>query len=1072
MKNVDPSPTHDETLAQINWDQIEKEATLLLEEQILEIEAINPLIQQFARVAHQTLSLLQYALKNRIIDSDQFIRLHKKSAEQESKKSTKWTCLRKKNQPPVFETTLDTFGSFKILSTLGRGGMGVVYKALDTRLNRVVALKMLREENLENKKSISRFLQEGKSAAKLSHPNIVPVYELGEISGIYYISMKYLEGETLDKYLKQKQLSTRNKILLILEIAEALYYAHQNQIIHRDLKPSNILVDLDDHPHLMDFGLAKDLASETKLTRTGEFMGTPRYMSPEQVEAKKEITAHVDQFALGVIFYEMLTNRVPFHGTQVQVFNQIIRKNPTPPAHLVKTLPKEMNWICMKLLEKRPQDRYHHLGDLIQDLRTFLEGKEVKVSRVHVLSSQLRRLRRNLLGLFISFLLLIIVVMAWFFIQKQQKENKQTRQDQLKSIQIQQEQKKQETLAREKIEEIFLQIVADDGLLRPQIRKDLAQIPPAFVSFFLPYLKDERSKARKGVLRVFQELGWKEGVPEFKKMLTQNPSEEEVLLILKILKTWSIPFAWEELQPFLQNPSEEIQYYAVECCFFLPMQVDILTQLLSFFHARLESYSYLCFLLVPLLNQYKDSLTLEAFKHGAVSENSFLREACLSALADRKYPEIVSLFKLEEMNTSILLLNCQIIARHQLNEGLNYLKKLTQHSHLKVALAALEALTNFSLPPEDASTFRAQKEIISKKIRGLTLQKNQAKRHLELQEYGEALAILNQILLESSEEELFYWRSKCLNALGKYMDAVEDLLAVIQRDPKVSYYVDLGNACSKIGMHTESIKLFDKALSMKPDHLEALQDKGLSLLFEKRVDEAIVTLEKALNLDIDLIQGYQLLGQAYTFKKLYQKAIRIYRKALEIDPSSFAIYTTLGNVYLEQNLLKEARECFLQSIQLNPSSQGAVYLIGETYFRENDYDSALKYLTQSLEEDPEDVNTLIRIAEIEWFKNQPQEAHRYLDAILQKSKPAYALVLKAKIFMEDKQYEKALEYLLQVEEKNADRVEVYVEALYRSAQVMFQLSRYTEAFDYLKKAQERGYPVPEKEWSLYQSKSR
>lgn len=1068
-------PSHeDETLPQINWDLVEQEATLLLEEHLLEVEKVNQLIQNFTRTAHQGLSLLQYALKNRVIEPDQFVRLHKMATSTERpQKSGNWSCIREKNQPPVFETAVETIGHYKIISTLGRGGMGVVYKALDSRLNRIVALKMLREENLENTKSINRFLQEGKSAAKLSHPRIVSVYELGEISGIYYIAMKYIEGDTLDKHLKKRQISTRNKVQILLEISEALEYAHQNKIIHRDLKPSNIIIDTEGHPNIMDFGLAKDLTSETKLTRSGEFMGTPRYMSPEQVQAKKNLTPQLDQFSLGVIFYEILTGKIPFHGTQIQVFNQILKKDPPPPSHYVKTLPKELNWICLKLLEKEPEDRYHSISDLIQDLQIFLAGGEVKVSRIHRVSSQLRKFRKKRLGALGALVgILIFSLFFWKYLEKQRhlKQVLDTQKKQEDQVSAFKKQKEKET--RQKIDALFLKILENEGLLPPEVRTEIQTFSEEEMLFFLPYLEDERSLARQGVILAFDANRWSGAIPSLKKLLVETQREEEQILLLKTLRTLKTPFTLQELQPHLESESYKRKFYALHCLEFTPFSKENVSLLQAFFQKYLAQKDYfLCSLFLPYFGLSSSSEIQEILIQTAKHENAFLRETSLKALEVQKYPHLQSLFDPEEKMSSICLWQIHWLETHPSEAGIASLRSFLTNSHLKIALAAVEALQKLPFAVTEKEKIQQEREQLSKKMRSLSLYRSQAKHYFDLKNYSEALPLLNKVLEISPDEESLQMRGESYLELGKANESAEDFLALIQRENNPSHYVALAKAVTRVGLQPQAIQCLDKALSWDPENLEALEDKGLALLMSQKVDEAIETLESALKLNKNLVSGYQLLGQAYCFKQWYQKAISTYQKALELDPNNFGVLLTLGNVYLQQNLILEARNCFEQSLQINPTNASAYYFIGETYFRENNEAQAMNAFTKSLECDADNLNALIRVAEIEWKRGQRDEAHTYLDTALKRSRGAYASGLKAKWLMEDKAYATALEYLQQVTEENSDFPEHYTESLYLRAKCHFAQEQYQEAFEFLKQSKNKGYPVLLQEWNTFQQKA-
>ncbi|MCY2992212.1 MAG: serine/threonine-protein kinase [Planctomycetota bacterium] len=289
------------------------------------------------------------------------------------------------------------FGDYELLEKIAQGGMGVVYKARQISLHRIVALKMILAGQLASDAEVARFRTEALAAADLDHPGIVPVYQVGQYAGQHYFTMGYVAGPSLAAKLAMGPLEPRDAAALVRTVTEAVEYAHQRGVIHRDLKPANILLDQAGRPRVTDFGLAKRISSDSHLTATGQALGTPSFMPPEQAAGKlDEIGPASDVYALGAVLYNLLTGRPPFQAAHpADTLLQVLTEDPVAPRGLNPAVPRDLETIVLKCLDKFPARRYSTAQDLALDLGRFLAGEPIHARPVGRLERGWRWCGRN-----------------------------------------------------------------------------------------------------------------------------------------------------------------------------------------------------------------------------------------------------------------------------------------------------------------------------------------------------------------------------------------------------------------------------------------------------------------------------------------------------------------------------------------------------------------------------------------------------------------------------------------------------------------------------------------------------
>lgn len=332
---------------------------------------------------------------------------------------------------PRAEPVLTFFGDYTVLGEIAAGGMGVVYHARQRKLNRTVALKMIRTGSLATEEVVRRFRIEAEAAANLDHPNIVPIYELGEHEGRHYFSMKLVGGESLHDLNARCAVRDvkwlRHAAQLTAKIARAVQHAHERGILHRDLKPRNILVDENGEPHVTDFGLAKVLGQTTHETMADAVMGTPHYMSPEQGAGNtRDVTTAADVYSLGAMLFELLTGRPPFVGeTMMQVIQQVCEALPPNPSELNRAVPGDLATICLKCLEKEPHHRYPSAAALADELERWLAGEPILARPSTPGERLVKWVRRNpnlaaALGVAITCGLIAVIGITWQWLRAEE----------------------------------------------------------------------------------------------------------------------------------------------------------------------------------------------------------------------------------------------------------------------------------------------------------------------------------------------------------------------------------------------------------------------------------------------------------------------------------------------------------------------------------------------------------------------------------------------------------------------------------------------------------------------------
>jgi TolB-like protein/tRNA A-37 threonylcarbamoyl transferase component Bud32/Tfp pilus assembly protein PilF len=317
-------------------------------------------------------------------------------------------------------TILGQLGDYELLEEIGRGAQGVVFRARQKSLNRTVALKVISLGQWASKAHLRRFRLEAEAAAKLEHPGIVPIHEVGERDGSCYFSMKFVEGGQLDEVAKRKPMPIRRAVELIAKVASTVHYAHEHGILHRDIKPGNILLDAKGEPHLTDFGLARLVESESSVTHTLDVLGTPSYMAPEQAVGNNAVVSSVtDVYGLGAVLYQLLTGQPPFAGgATYETIKLLLDTEPRQPRLLNPRIDRDLSTICLKCLEKDPKRRYSSALALAEDLDRWLKHEPILARRTGPVARARKWVRRNPTSTLLAASLIALAAAAGWIVWK------------------------------------------------------------------------------------------------------------------------------------------------------------------------------------------------------------------------------------------------------------------------------------------------------------------------------------------------------------------------------------------------------------------------------------------------------------------------------------------------------------------------------------------------------------------------------------------------------------------------------------------------------------------------------
>jgi serine/threonine protein kinase/Tfp pilus assembly protein PilF len=804
---------------------------------------------------------------------------------------------------PVF------IGRYKILEEVGRGGMGIVYKAEDPSLERMVAIKILPPKLLKNKEALRRFLREAKVAAKLEHPHILPIYDIGEDGEIYYMVMEYLEGETLREWLESRQeISLEGSLNLFKQAAEALHYAHQKRVVHRDVKPENIMVLRDGTVKVMDFGIAV-MEDRHSVTQPGAVMGTIAYLSPEQAEGK-QADLRSDIYSLGIVLFELLTGSLPFDArTPSEMLSHHLSTLPPLPSKLNSFVPEVLDQVVLKTLAKNPADRYQTVGDLLQDLEKgssslrsnagflgpavqesstsetkapppgFVDKTAVLEELKNLLSKDKDKQEGFSRDSFIKFNPVV--------------DRLQKQQD-LLSSQTTSSVESGDEVVSEKGKEIAQVPCPRCGTLGDSFQKYCLECGSLLASAFISDFSDDINQG----IALYQQGAYEQALHVFQKFLKNHSAAAEV--------HYYSGLCFLNLQHYTEAKSELLKALKIE-----PdnghawESLGDIEQKLNHDLDALDAYKKAA----PLIARISVWQKLEKLQE---KEGDF--ESASQSLEQA--------LELDPKNVSMLRSLARVLIRlSRLEEANMVLKKV------------------LDLNPNDSEALTLLGEIYERTNR-----------------FSQAIKLYEKAFEIDPENTSALSRLGDLNfKQDKRDEAIVHLKKAVKVNPEnPGIHSKLAEVYLQENQEDLAFDHLVKAASLNPNDPVVLKDLGKLYLKQNSLDQAFLQFKRAVSLNPSDAEAHASLAQIHFWREESGLAVQEYKTALQYDPYNPEIHESLGLVYYMQENLDNAIEEMLRAVSYDPNNTDYRKALGVMYETRGKLDLARKEYQKVVELKPGD----------------------------------------------------------------------------------------------------------------------
>lgn len=871
-------------------------------------------------------------------------------------------------------------GPYKFIEKISQGAMGVVYLVFHMELKQRFALKLM--TNAPSKESLGRFMQEAQMCAKLQHPHIVRVTDFGQIQQKYFLVMEYVEGKTLEQKIFEG-CTLQDGILVLLQVLDALEYAHQHQIIHRDLKPGNILVTSDGTVKLVDFGLARSIQLFTEsspLTTVGDVLGTPAYMAPEQAAGHVDaIDVRADIYSVGVCLYRVLTSRCPFESESVpKLFYQIIVEEPPPPSRWNDSVPPELEAIVLKALKKEKAKRYQSALEFAQDLRRYLDGFPVLAKKASMFEIAFKWGKRHKLRVTILFSCFVLLLVGLGYLQYQNRNKLQVQAESLlqkaqtlyeNASQIQEnshfEEKKIELLfnALDLLQGALTFLPKDSRIEQEKLRitrelihsafqteeyflahylatrlQDISFLEQQNKSLYLEWVEEERSQKIKKHLRRF--YYWRDRLQQ--SMLEE---EERTLAIFEISKMpeeeifQELTHHFEKAESYFEssNQSEEQGQFYRTITLILgrlgnPKAREMLLRSLQKIVAQTEKVpekKRTEFLqhLISLVQALEHLKTPGIARYIEELRDRFKEDSLFEKGTRLPYRNLSALDGLEKMEANT--------AAGYYERGIDHFTQGNLESAIADFTQAIRLRPNFSAALGN---------------RGIVLM-SIGREEEALQDFSRA------ILLDPSNVKLYNNRGTLYLEMGNWKSALEDFSDGIQVQPNFpGSYLNRGIVYYELKNWSQALADFQMCLTLNPQESKAYLYRGLIHQKQGHFTKALEEMDYALSLNTDLEEAYFFRGKLKEDMEDYNSAILEYTQAIRLNPLYASAYNRRGYAKFKRGDLSGASIDFTEAIRLLPSYEEAYYYRGRVRLEQKNEQEALNDFNTALQLNPTDAD--------------------------------------------------------------------------------------------------------------------